>query len=80
MKKPRIESGADIALALKVYMLAEGLSQKGLADLMGYTEASVSRKMRGLRKWTLDDVVNISKALKLTDEEVVQIFFKSKKA
>ena len=80
MKKPRIESGADIALALKVYMLAEGLSQKGLADLMGYTEASVSRKMRGLRKWTLDDAVNISKALKLTDEEVIQIFFKSKKA
>lgn len=80
MKKPHVQPGADPALALRVYMLAGGLSQKDLAERMGYTEASISRKMRGIRKWTLKDLMAIMKALNLTQEEVFAIFFEQKKA
>lgn len=80
MKKPLVPPVADPALAIRVYMLAEGLTQKDLAERMGYTEASLSRKIRGIRKWTLNDVISISNALRLSDEEVVQIFLRPKKA
>lgn len=78
MRNPHISSETDSALALRVYMLAHGLTQKELASRMGITEAGISRKLRGLRKWTLPDVQRIVKALDLSDEEAAAIFLHQK--
>ena len=74
MKKPTIEAGADPGLALKVYMIASGLNQKQLAQKVGMTPASLSRKINGTREFKIGEVLAIKEALGMSAEEIMQIF------
>ena len=74
MKKPQFEAGGDKHLALKVYMMAAGLTQKDLANRAGLSEVTLSRKLRGNREFKISEAKAIAKALDLTMEETAVIF------
>lgn len=38
------------------YMSAAGVNQDALAHVLGITQGTLSRKLRGHRGWTLDDI------------------------
>lgn len=76
MKKPTIEAGVNPMLALKVYMIAAGLSAKDLAEKIGMTQATMSRKLSGRNEFKLSEIRAITEALCLTSEETAHIFLK----
>ena len=80
MKKPTIEAGADPGMALRVYMIAAGLNQKQLAQKVGMTPASLSRKINGTREFKISEVMAIKEALGMSTDEIMQIFLYGKKA
>lgn len=62
-------------LALKGKRIMQGRTQKSLAEALGITVASYSRKERGLQPFTLSDLQGLIKELCLSAYEVDAIFF-----
>lgn len=62
-------------LALKGKRIMQGRTQKSLAEALGVTEASYSRKERGLQPFTLSNLQGLIKELCLSAYEVDAIFF-----
>lgn len=62
-------------MALKGKRIMQGRTQKSLAEALGITEASYSRKERGLQPFTLSDLQGLIKELCLSAYEVDAIFF-----
>lgn len=42
--------------AVRNYLAAEHLSQTSLAGILGVSQSSVSKRLRGVKPWTLDDI------------------------
>ena len=57
-----ITSQAAITREVTRYMTAEGLSQKALAPALDMTQGTLSRKLVGTRRWTLDDIDRLAAA------------------
>lgn len=51
-------------------------SRKRLAARMGLLEDTLGEKLRGRNQFKLDEVTLLAKLLNLSDEELLQIFFK----
>lgn len=47
------------------------LKQTEVAPLMGLTQSGLSRKMRGVRSWSLDELLQISEILKVPATELL---------
>ncbi|MHB1455019.1 MAG: DUF739 family protein [Saccharofermentanales bacterium] len=52
-----------------------GMTQKEIAGLMNLSEQSLSRKMQGKVHFFVNEVEILTDALRLTREEVIEIFF-----
>jgi len=74
VRKPTIENGADPGLALRVYMLACGLDSTKLANKIGMTRATLSRKLNGYSEFKVNEAKAIADALEMTDEDRLHIF------
>lgn len=64
-----------IAKELKMLRIKHEVSQECLAQQLGVTKASYSRKENGKIAFSLEDVKKLKKIFKLTIEEVEKIFF-----
>lgn len=56
---------------IKTWMLRSGSKQKDLADLLGISQAAVSKKLRGEAAFTLDDLLSIAGFFNLTLTELL---------
>ncbi|MDO5061992.1 MAG: helix-turn-helix transcriptional regulator [Peptostreptococcaceae bacterium] len=65
-------------IELKVERLRRNLKQKDVANILGITEASYSRKENGLRSFTGDEIKRLALALDLDVMRVNEIFFDNK--
>lgn len=74
MRKLNIDSEVDKMLALKVFMVATGLTAKQLAEKINMKPSTLSRKLNGMYDFKLSEVRNIAEALGLSSEETVHIF------
>lgn len=60
---------------LEKVMRERGYSEASLARAVGMSASSISRKMRGLVPWFLDDVREVTRVLQLTRTQVMEIWF-----
>lgn len=60
---------------LKARRAELALSQKQMADKVGISIASYSRKENSQSSFTVKEVIEIKKTLALSNEDVVNIFF-----
>ena len=60
---------------LKAKMAERNVNQRDMARALGMHDSAVSLKLRGERRLTLDDAVDIAAWLELDDEEILKIFF-----
>lgn len=60
---------------IKVFMTANGISQKELAKALGKKESNMSLRLSGKRKITADELCKIIKFFGLTDTETYQFLF-----
>ena len=51
-------------------------TQKYLAGRLGISSEGLKSKLQGRTEFKLDDVANLARLLNLSDEELLQIFFK----
>ena len=56
---------------LKSIMQQQGLTQKELATRSGITEASMSKYLNGERTPRIDVIINLSRALEVTTDELL---------
>ena len=57
-------------------MALNGQNQNDVAELLGITPVSVSRKLNGESNFTQDEIMELASAWELTGELMVDIFFK----
>jgi transcriptional regulator with XRE-family HTH domain len=60
---------------IKVFMTANGISQKELAKALGKKESSMSLRLNGKRKITADELCEIIKFFGLSDAETFEFLF-----
>ena len=63
-------------LKLKGKRIENGLTQEDLAKKAGISSISYCRKERGDREFNCSEISNIIVALKLSEKEVIEIFFR----
>ena len=61
--------------ALKASIIRNGMTQEQLAEMIGLTPNSISRKINGKNEFTLGEAQKITEALSLSSKEVSSIFF-----
>ena len=59
---------------LKSKMILQEKTQSEMAQVLGLSLVSVSKKINGVIKFNLEEVKKIKEYLNLTDEEINQIF------
>ena len=59
---------------LKSRLSLKGKTQKDLAKTLGLSKVSISKKVNGTIKFSLNEVKKIKEYLNLTNDEVVEIF------
>jgi len=59
---------------IKSILVLKGISVRAFAKMMNVHEATIRRKMNGTSPLFRDDIINFSKALELSSEEVMRIF------
>lgn len=60
---------------LKQYMKSKRIKQYEIAQVLGITQRSVSKKMRGSSDFKLGEARKIAKAWKMEPTEIVNVFF-----
>ena len=55
-------------------MVLYGRTQKDLSLFLGISEVSVNKKFQGIFRFNVEDIKRIKEYLKLTNDEVVEIF------
>lgn len=63
---------------LKSQMALNGKSQKDMAEQCGITTGTFSKKINGKREFTQGEISAIAQTLKLTREQICDIFFAEK--
>lgn len=53
----------------------KGITQKELAEKLGFSTQSLSKRLNGSISWRLDEIKEVSAMLKLDDADVKAIFF-----
>ena len=58
-----LEVSGDAVAGRRIHMLMwdSKLSQRKLAPLLGMTQANLSKKVRGERGWSIDDLLSVSR-------------------
>ena len=62
-------------LDLKAEIVRHGLTIPRLAELIGIDKKTMYSRINGETSFKQDEIVKISQALKLTDEQILSIFF-----
>ena len=62
-------------LELKAARIRRGISQKALAKTLNCTDANYCMKENGTRRFFVNEANNIATILKLSDKEIIDIFF-----
>jgi len=57
-------------LKVKEYRIIKGFTQNELSELIGITQQTYSKKERGERSFTLDEVKKLKKILNISYEEL----------
>ena len=74
---PEIRKSVDLSFQIvdRIHQILEekGLRQKDLAELLGKSEAEISKWMRGTHNFTIDTLVSIEIAL---NAPILQVFHK----
>lgn len=65
----------DVVKKLEGYLKFKDVSKKKLAELWGKNEAYIYRRFSGEVEFTLTDILDLCRILKLNQEEKVDIFF-----
>lgn len=65
-------------IELKVERLRKNLKQKDLAEKLGMTEASYSRKENGLREFTGEEIKQLAVILEMDMTRANEIFFENR--
>lgn len=65
----------EVINKLEGYLKFKDVSKKKLAELWGKNEAYIYRRFSGEVELTLTDIKNLCRILKLTAEEIIDIFF-----
>lgn len=72
---PEIRKSVDLSFQIvdRIHQILEekGLRQKDLAELLGKSEAEISKWMRGTHNFTIDTLVSIESAL---NAPILQVF------
>lgn len=61
---------------IKMKRMLNDLTQKDMAGKLGVHIGTYSKKENGLIAWSIEDVKKLRKILNLSDEEIIDIFFK----
>ncbi len=59
---------------LRGIIVAQGLTLGEFGQVMGWSYATMHRKISGRSEWTLNEVIRCKEILHLTDDEVKEIF------
>lgn len=62
-------------LYLKAEMIKAGLTQKELAEKIGMSQNSMSRKLLGKREFTVNEIERVVKVLNLDDRDLIRAIF-----
>lgn len=65
----------EVINKLEGYLKFKAISKKKLAELWGKNEAYIYRRFSGEVELTLTDIKDLCRILKLTSEEIIDIFF-----
>jgi transcriptional regulator with XRE-family HTH domain len=60
---------------LRGRIVEKGLTQGGLAKMLGISEVSLSKKLKNEIRFSADDIVRISEILEIQPEEIGTYFF-----
>ncbi|MCF2706360.1 helix-turn-helix transcriptional regulator [Arcanobacterium haemolyticum] len=52
----------EVQEAVTSYMVAQRLSQRGLAKLLGWHPRTLNARLTGTRRWSIDDLSSLQKA------------------
>lgn len=69
------KNNKEVIAKLEGYLKFKSISKKKLAELWGKTEAYIYRRFSCEVELTLTDIRDLCKILKLTQEEILDIFF-----
>lgn len=69
------KNNKEVIRKLEGYLKFKGISKKKLAELWGKTEAYIYRRCSCEVELTLTDIKDLCRILKLTHEEILDIFF-----
>lgn len=61
---------------IKVKLFEKGITYKQASEKIGISLAAFTNKMNSRSHFTVEEAINISKMLELSDEETMDIFFK----
>lgn len=61
--------------ALRVCIAESGLKQTFIAEKLGMSQQTLTRKLQGQFEFKQSEIVQLSKLLQLTQDEVLSIFF-----
>lgn len=61
---------SNVTQVLKVLLTAHGETQADVAEVLGVTQSSVSNKMAGKTRWSLDDIQRLTHHFELTSPSV----------
>lgn len=61
--------------ALRACITASGLKQTFIAEKLGISQQTLNRKLQGQFEFKQSEIVQLSKLLQLTQDEVLGIFF-----
>lgn len=64
--------------ALKGEIVKKGMTIKACAEKIGMADFSLERRLKGEIEFKQNEILRISEVLKLTDEEIIEIFFDDK--
>ena len=63
---------------LKSLRVLRGLTQKELADKLGMSETSYTKRENGQISFTIDEIKNLKLILQLTNEDIIRVFLQMK--
>ena len=58
-------------MKVKEYRIIKGFTQNELSELIGITQQTYSKKERGERSFTLDEVKKLKKILNITEKNMI---------